>query len=229
MRILLVVAALLTIGVLAVPARSDLPNEPSPLSAALGGGPYVFPVFGAWSYADNFSASSVRPGIDIAGSLCQPVVACADGTIVDLGYDQTNGNHLRVLDARGNQFVYSDLSAFSSVAANGVQVKAGQVLGFLGATGSAGISVAHVHFEIRPVSGLYLGAAGATDPLPYLHKWTHEQELKSSIAAGFAAAVPRGATVPEPGALLLGYSDISTGNARPFVMQTLVASARLGR
>lgn len=221
MRALLVIAALCTIGVLAAPARSDLPNELSPLSTALGGGPYVFPVFGVWSYADTFSASSARPGLDIAGSLGQPVVACANGTIVDLGYDKPNGNHLRVLDARGNQFVYADLSAFSSVAANGAQVKAGQVLGFLGATGAAGINVAHLHFEIRPVSGLYLGSAGATDPRPYLHKWTHEQELKFPIAAGYAAAVPRGRTVPEPGALLLGYSDISTGNARPFVMQTL--------
>ena len=222
MRALVVIAAVCTIGVLAAPARSDRPAELSPPATALGGGPYVFPVFGVWSYADTFSASSARPGVDIAGSLGQPVVACAGGTIVDLGYDKPNGNHLRVLDARGNQFVYADLSAFSSVAANGAHVKAGQVIGFLGATGAAGITVAHLHFEIRPVSGLYLGSAGATDPRPYLHHWTHEQELKFPIAAGYAAAVPRGATVPEPGALLLGYSDISTGNTRPFVMQTLV-------
>jgi murein DD-endopeptidase MepM/ murein hydrolase activator NlpD len=224
-RALLVFAAVCTIGVLAAPARSDRPAEQSPASTYLGGGPYVFPVFGVWSYADSFSAHSRRPGIDIAGSLGQPVVACADGTIVDLAYDKTNGNHLRLLDARGNQFVYSDLSAFSSVAANGVQVKAGQVIGFLGATGAAGISVAHLHFEIRPVSGLYLGNAGAVDPRPLLHRWTHEQDLRFAIAAGYAAAVPRGLSVPEPGALLLGSSDISTGDTHPFVMQTLVASA----
>ncbi|HEX5450095.1 MAG TPA: M23 family metallopeptidase [Gaiellaceae bacterium] len=229
MRALLVIAAVCTIGVLAAPARSNRPSERSPLAAALGGGPYVFPVFGVWSYADNFSASSARPGLDIAGSLGQPVVACANAMIVDLGFDKANGNHLRLLDTRGNQFVYADLSAFSSTAANGAQVKAGQVLGFLGATGAAGITVAHLHFEIRPVSGLYLGSAGATDPRPYLHRWTHEQDLKFPSAAGYAAAIPRGTTVPEPGALLLGYSDISTGNARPFVMQTLTPSARSGR
>lgn len=222
MRVLLVIAAVCTIGVLAAPALSERPAEPGQLSTFLGGGPYVFPVFGVWSYADSFSPGSARPGIDIAGTLGQPVVACANGTVVDLGYDKADGNHFRLLDARGNQFVYSDLSAFSSVARNGAQVTAGQVLGFLGTTGAAGIGLAHLHFEIRPVSGLYLGATGAVDPRGYLPRWTHEQELKFPIAAGFAAAVTRGANVPEPGALLLGYSDISTGNARPLLMQTLV-------
>ncbi|HEY2327904.1 MAG TPA: M23 family metallopeptidase [Gaiellaceae bacterium] len=227
MRALLAVVAVVTICIVAAPAQSGRPPLNSPASTYLGGGPYVFPVYGVWSYADTFAAKSRRPGIDIAGSLGQPVVACADGTIVDLAYDKVNGNHLRLLDARGNQFVYADLSAFSSVAANGAQVKAGQVIGFLGATASLGITVAHLHFEIRPVSGLYLGSAGAVDPRPFLHRWAHEQDLKFPIAAGYAPAVAGRTNAPEPGALLLGYADVSSSDQRLLLMQTLVSSRRV--
>jgi hypothetical protein len=210
MRALLLVAAVCALGAFAAPASPEIPPEPFAVTAELGVG-YVFPVFGNWSYADAFGTVS-RPGLDIAGSLGQPAVACADGTIFGLGWSRKDGNHLSLRDGQGNQFVYSDLSAFSTVASNGAQVKAGQVIGFLGDTGHAGIAAAHVHFEVHPVSGLYLGAAGAVDPKPVLQQFRHERSLPFPISAGWAAAIPGAGRIPEPGALLLGSTDISTAD-----------------
>jgi hypothetical protein len=91
-------------------------------------------------------------------------------------------------------------------------VKAGQVIGFMGNTGDAQATPYHLHFEVHPVSFLYLGYDGAVDPTPYLRGWKHEQDLPFPIAGGWAPAIPGGAAAPEPGAILLGQNDISTAD-----------------
>ncbi|HEU5371948.1 MAG TPA: M23 family metallopeptidase, partial [Gaiellaceae bacterium] len=50
-------------------------------------------------------------------------------------------------------------------------VKAGQVIGFLGRTGDAFTTDPHLHFEIHPRLYLDLGYDGAVDPTTYLEKW----------------------------------------------------------
>jgi hypothetical protein len=91
-------------------------------------------------------------------------------------------------------------------------VKAGQVIGFMGQTGDAEGTPVHLHFEIHPVSLLYLGYDGAVDPTPYLDAWKHQRDLPFPIAASWVAAVPGGPAAPEPGAILLGQSDISSAD-----------------
>jgi len=70
----------------------------------------------------------------------------------------------------------------------------------------------HLHFEVHPVSLLYLGYDGAVDPTPYLDAWRHQQDLPFPVAAFWVAAIPGGGSVPEPGAILLGSRDISTAD-----------------
>ena len=166
-------------------------------------------------------------------------MACADGTIFSVGWNKIGGNRLWILDSQGNQFYYAHLSAFSTAAVNGAHVKAGQVVGFLGNTGDAEGTPYHLHFEVHPVSLLYLGYDGAVDPTPYLDAWKHQKDLPFPVAAGWAPAIPGGPAAPEPGAILLGMTDISTADGldpasleraltplKPSaLMQTLVPSA----
>ena len=181
----------------------------------LTAGHYVFPVYGPSSYIDTFGAArsdvTYHHGDDIFGQLGQPLVACADGTIFSVGWNKIGGNRLWIVDAEGNQFYYAHLSAFATTAVNGAHVKAGQVVGFMGHTGDAEGTPVHLHFEIHPVSLLYLGYDGAVDPTPYLDAWRHQQDLPFPIAGGWTPPVP-GGTAPEPGAILLHMSDISTAN-----------------
>jgi len=202
------------------PRRRPLPAAPKhrPLSVhpRLQAGPYVFPVFGPSSYVDAFGAP--RPGVvyhhgdDIFGQLGQPLVACATGTVFSVGWEKLGGWRLWLLDARGNQFYYAHLSAFSTLAVNGAHVKAGQVIGFMGQTGDAETTPVHLHFEIHPVSLLFHGYDGAVDPTRYLAAWAHEQDLPFPIPASWVAAVPGAKTPPQPGAILLGTTDISTAD-----------------
>jgi len=212
-----------------VAPTGDLPSErPNhPTSTGVGTGPlynihprltaghYVFPVYGPTSYIDTFGAArsdvTYHHGDDIFGQLGQPLVACADGTIFSVGWNKVGGNRLWIVDTQGNQFYYAHLSAFATSAVNGAQVKAGQVIGFMGHTGDAEGTPVHLHFEIHPVSLLYLGYDGAVDPTPYLDAWRHQQDLPFPIAGGWAPTVP-GGSAPEPGAILLHVSDISTAN-----------------
>ena len=177
---------------------------------------YVFPVYGPTSYGDTFGAArsdvTFHHGDDIFGQLGQPVLACANGIVFSVGWNKLGGNRLWIVDSKGNQFYYAHLSAFSTAAVNGAHVRAGQVVGFMGNTGDAEGTPYHLHFEVHPVSLLYLGYDGAVDPTPYLDAWKHQQDLPFPIAGGWVPSIAGRAGAPEPGAILLGVNDISTAN-----------------
>ena len=237
------------------PTAGDAPNlrprsggkvkpEPLKVQPKLTAGRYVFPVFGQTSYIDTFGAHradvTYHHGDDIFGSLGQPLVACTDGIVFSVGFNKIGGNRLWIVDKAGNQFYYAHLSAFALNAVNGSHVKAGQVIGFMGNTGDAEGTPYHLHFEIHPVSFLYLGYDGAVDPTPYLDAWQHQQDLPFPIAGGWVPPIAGfGSAAPEPGAILLGMHDISTADGldpgsleaaltpvdRSSLMQTLVPTA----
>ena len=183
---------------------------------ALGAGPYVFPVYGPSSYVNTLNgkhaAVAYRSGDDIFGALGQPIIAVTNGVVFDVGWNKTDGNRLWLLDGQGNQFSYAHLSAFSTAATNGAHVKAGQVIGFMGNTGGAAATPYHLTFEVHPVSLLYLGSKGAVDPTFYLNEWSHQTSLPYAVGVGWSPAIPGHAGGPQPGAVLLGMSDISSAN-----------------
>ena len=190
-----------------------LPPEKS-FQPDLEGGPYVFPVYGDSSYGNTFGAPRAtveyHHGADIFGEVGQPIVAVADGTVFSVGYQPIGGLRLWLRDRQGNEFYYAHLSAFSTLASNGARVKAGQVVGFMGATGDAQGADPHLHFEIHPVSLLYLGYDGAVDPTSYLDSWKRVERLPTPLPLAWAPTVPGAGSAPRPGAVLLASSDIST-------------------
>ncbi|MGZ4289161.1 MAG: choice-of-anchor P family protein [Gaiellaceae bacterium] len=209
------------------PAAGDAPSlrprgdgktkgKPLKLHPKLTAGRYVFPVYGPTSYIDTFGSAradvTYHHGDDIFGTLGQPLVACTDGIVFSVGWNKVGGNRLWIVDGAGNQFYYAHLSAFSTSAVNGAHVRAGQVIGFMGNTGDAEGTPYHLHFEVHPVSLLYLGYDGAVDPTAYLDAWQHQQDLPFPVAGGWVPSIPGGPAAPEPGAILLGMSDISTAD-----------------
>jgi murein DD-endopeptidase MepM/ murein hydrolase activator NlpD len=186
---------------------------PPELSPELEGGPYVFPIFGSVSYGNTYgeirSTVSYHHGADIFGELGQPLVAVADGIAFSVGRNRIGGNRLWIRDRQGNAFYYAHLSAFSTLIFNGARVKAGQVVGFMGNTGDAQGTIPHLHFEVHPVSLLYLGYDGAIDPTLFLDEARRLQRLPFPIPPGWAPSVDGSNAAPQPGAILLAVSDIS--------------------
>ncbi|HEV2593146.1 MAG TPA: M23 family metallopeptidase [Gaiellaceae bacterium] len=225
------------------PLPRHAPGGPLHRHPKLTAGRYVFPVYGPVSYIDSYGAArsdeKYHHGDDIFGRLGQPILAATDGTLFSVGFQKIGGYRLWLLDPQGNQFYYAHLSAYSTLAVNGAHVRAGQVIGFMGNTGDAEGTPVHLHFEIHPVSLLYLGYDGAVDPTRYLDAWKHQKDLPFPVSASLVAALPGGGSSPEPGAILLGQRDISSADgfdaaalkralaapAPATLMQTLVPTA----
>ena len=190
------------------------PNIHPKLSETPNG--YVFPVYGPSSYGDTFGAfrgdvpGNWHHGDDIFAPLGAPVLAVAKGTVFSVGWNDLGGNRLWLRDEQGNQFYYAHLSAYTPLAVNNAHVSAGTVLGFVGNTGDASGTPYHLHFEIHPLGLLGMGYDGVVDPTTYLDAWKHLQDLRFGTAAGWAPA--SSSSAPQPGAVLLQSSDISTAS-----------------
>ena len=199
------------------PSRASAPllQPPVGLQPQLTAGGYVFPVYGPADYGDSYGAfrgdvaGNWHHGDDIFAPLGAPILACADGIVYSVGWNDVGGNRLWLRDQQGNEFYYAHLSAFTPLAQNGGVVKAGDVLGFVGNTGDAQGTPMHLHFEVHPSSLLFMGYDGAVNPTPYLDAWKHLQDVRFSNVAGWLARTGISDPAPKPAAILLQVSDIS--------------------
>ncbi len=143
----------------------------------------VFPVVGPTSYVDTWGAcrgsgcSRGHKGVDIFAHKLAPLVAAADGVI---SFDRRSamglsGNTVIITDDNGWRYLYIHLNNDSPGTDDGSnpqgwilpnrlrvgdRVEAGDVIGYLGDSGNAETTPAHVHFELhRP-------GVGAINPTP---------------------------------------------------------------
>jgi murein DD-endopeptidase MepM/ murein hydrolase activator NlpD len=128
-------------------------------------------------FARAFSDS--HPGTDIFAPEGAPVVAVADGRIRH-AEETKGGNVVYLVEPDGSQYFYGHLEGFAG--AGGREVKAGDVIGFVGATGSAEGTPPHVHFEWRPLGG------AKADPFPEL---TRLASSSSSLPVVTPSAPPK--------------------------------------
>jgi murein DD-endopeptidase MepM/ murein hydrolase activator NlpD len=198
-----------------LPVRVSIPNVTPKLTA----GHYVFPVYGPSAYGDTFGAprgdvsGGWHHGDDIFAPLGAPILAVADGTVFSVGWNDLGGWRLWLRDTAGNEFYYAHLSAYTALAVDGRHVHAGDVLGFVGNTGDAATTPFHLHFEVHPVSLLFLGYDGAVNPTKYLDAWKRLEDIRIRAAVPFSLLpVDAVSNAPTPGAILLESSDISTAS-----------------
>lgn len=185
------------------PTVKPPPPNVEPRFTAAG---YVFPIYGPASTSDSFGAprtTTWHHGVDIFAPLGAPILAVADGTLFRVGWNDVGGNRFWLRDGAGNEFYYAHLSAFSPLAQEGAQVRAGDVIGFVGTSGDAAGTPPHLHFEIHPRELLWMGYDGAIDPYPYLIAWLHLDDL------AFGTWTPGPGPAPKAGAVLLQADDIS--------------------
>jgi murein DD-endopeptidase MepM/ murein hydrolase activator NlpD len=173
---------------------------------------FVFPVYGPSSFTDDFGAGRASTGWhhgnDIFASLGAPILAVTDGTLFLVGWNGIGGNRLWLRDDDGNEYYYAHLSAFSPLAADGVRVKAGEVVGFVGTSGDAEGTPPHLHFEIHPSRLLWMGYDGVVNPYTYLLAWRRAADADLGFGAGDWKPPPGQA--PPPATVLLLYEDISS-------------------
>jgi murein DD-endopeptidase MepM/ murein hydrolase activator NlpD len=88
----------------------------------------------------------MHQGIDFAASTGTPIVAPADGVVVEARRWGGYGNWLRIRHANGLESGYGHLSRYGSGIRAGQRVSQGQVVAYVGSTGAS--TGPHLHYEI---------------------------------------------------------------------------------
>lgn len=117
-----------------------------------------FPVQGRCFFGDTWHAARgggrLHVGVDIIADEGKLLYAVVDGEVSRMYQDQPGalaGNGLRIAQPNGTYFTYLHMHSFAPGIELGTQVEAGDVIGYVGNTGSS--STAHLHFEIHPNGG----------------------------------------------------------------------------
>lgn len=166
----------------------------------------VFPVVGPVNYVDTWGAcrgvgcSRGHKGVDIFGAKLAPMVAASDGVITadrrsGLGI---SGNMVILTSDDGWRYLYIHVNNDTPGTDDGAnpqgwiipnrlrvgsRVKAGDVIGYLGDSGNAETTPAHVHFEIHEPG------VGAVNPTPYVQA---AQEAGRVVSTGSLASTAEG-------------------------------------
>lgn len=181
--------------VVAVPRVQPLGVQANPVATPR----YVFPVFGAnATFSDDYGAPRAgtgwHHGNDIFAPIGTPLLAVADGVLSKVGVNTLGGNRLWLRDDLGNSYYYAHLSGYAAGVADGVRVRGGEIIGFVGNTGQAITTPPHLHFEVHP------GDGASVDPYPYLLAW----QRGTDVALAFTAATVARGQAPAVGAVLVG-------------------------
>ncbi len=132
----------------------------------------IFPMLGTASYYDDFGAARVghsHEGNDLMAPKLRPLVAAVDGVINWVQYPQPDwGYAISIRDAEGFSYWYLHVNndnpgtddglgdgfhAYAPDIINGAPVVKGQLIGWVGDSGNAETTSAHLHFEIHDQSG----------------------------------------------------------------------------
>ena len=114
-------------------------------------------------YGDGLGAprpgGRTHAGLDLMGSRGEPIYAIDSGTVTRSGY-QSNG--ALILDITGSRGMYFYGHFDKILVGYGASIKAGQLIGYMGDTGSPG--AVHLHLEERPNGW----SGGYEDPVPLI-------------------------------------------------------------
>lgn len=88
----------------------------------------------------------MHTGIDWATTTGTPILASGTGIIEEVGPKGQYGNYIRIRHANGYQTAYAHMSRFAQGVREGVKVRQGQVIGFVGNTGFS--TGPHLHYEV---------------------------------------------------------------------------------
>jgi murein DD-endopeptidase MepM/ murein hydrolase activator NlpD len=99
-------------------------------------------------------------GIDLANSIGTPILAAADGVVVESGPASGFGLWVRILHSDGTTTVYGHINR--SLVAEGQKVRAGQKIAEMGNRGNS--TGPHLHFEVWNAAGQKI------NPVMWLHQ-----------------------------------------------------------
>jgi len=120
-------------------------------NSVLAATPSIWPVRGFLTSTFGYRISPItgkrqfHEGLDIANKVGTPVMAPANGTVADTGVQNGYGRFIKIQHGFGMVTVYGHLSKIG--VKPGQRVERGEVIGYVGNTGSS--TGPHLHYEVR--------------------------------------------------------------------------------
>ena len=93
---------------------------------------------------DGFN--KMHKGTDFAAPMGTPIMASGDGVVKKAGWCGGGGNCVKIKHNSTYQTVYAHMSKFARGIKNGVRVRQGQTIGYVGSTGKS--TGPHLHYEV---------------------------------------------------------------------------------
>ncbi|GAB3400004.1 peptidoglycan DD-metalloendopeptidase family protein [Massilia agilis] len=167
--------------------EADLPLRPDPVTAtvlatvprlASGGGKLLVPVEGvkASDISDTFDqqrgSARKHEALDIMAPLGTRVLAAGDGKVVKLFKSKPGGLTVYQFDPEEKYaYYYAHLDRYAEGLKEGMTLKRGDLVGYVGSTGNADAKAPHLHFaliELTPEKQWWKGTP--VDPYPLLER-----------------------------------------------------------
>jgi murein DD-endopeptidase MepM/ murein hydrolase activator NlpD len=156
------------------------------LFAPLNGTTLAMPVVGVRPYDLSDSWGNARDGgkrkhkgIDIFAPKGTGIVAVADGIISYLGEQPKGGNCLWLTTENGTSFYYAHLDRWAAGLYEGMEVRGGDLLGYVGNTGNAKYTPSHLHFGVNENDEM-------VNPYPILTRAAVVQRAHVAVESGGA-------------------------------------------
>ena len=147
-----------------IPLKSDdvdvavEPHTIVPPAATFGGLSLQWPLNGNVTSPYGMRRGRLHAGLDIKGHKGDPIYAAADGQVLTSKRRNAYGKVVIVGHENDHQTLYAHMTAFA--VREGQYVRAGELVGYVGATGRA--TGFHLHFETRVNGGV------PQDPMRFL-------------------------------------------------------------
>ena len=90
--------------------------------------------------------NKLHKGTDFAAPLGTPIMASGDGKIIRAKWCGGGGNCIKIKHNSTYSTIYAHMSKFAFGIKNGVRVKQGQIIGYVGSTGKS--TGPHLHYEV---------------------------------------------------------------------------------
>jgi len=90
--------------------------------------------------------NKLHKGTDFAAALGTPIMASGDGKIIRAKWCGGGGNCIKIKHNSTYSTIYAHMSKFAFGIKNGVRVKQGQIIGYVGSTGKS--TGPHLHYEV---------------------------------------------------------------------------------
>ena len=159
------------------------------LFAPLSGSSLRMPVVGvksrdlsnSWHDARD-GGSRQHKGIDIFAAKGTEVVAVTDGIVSFIGDQRLGGHCIWLTTENGASFYYAHLDRWAPGLYEGMEVQAGDLLGYVGNTGNALHTPSHLHFGINQNDEMVNPYPLLTHAAPTLHARVHVTLSGGSLA-----------------------------------------------